>query len=279
MSRAPQSGDVRVRGLGGVGGAARVQGEGRNTRGPSAPPSSRYRDSYKPMTKASRAQRASEGIVIVPSLATNNARGAKGPCGGPVGATTCANCSADSRMSGPLWVRAHRRVYFLQRWPSLRAMHLRCRRAVDRCDGDIRDKPAGSHYPPIPSSWRGDLAASVHQQRVNQHHGIQSTERFGVGTDPENDGFTKELTRADVAAVVRGSGCRGPENGRYANRETALMFPIVSKSTWVSPQSARRISSREMTSAGLEASSSSSGGGCRWILIRRPSSHSSAWPA
>ena len=35
----------------------------------------------------------------------------------------------------------------------------------------------------------------------NQHHGIQSTERFGVGTDPDGDGFTDELTRADVTAV------------------------------------------------------------------------------
>lgn len=37
------------------------------------------------MAKASRAQRASEGTVVVMSLATNNARGAKGPCGGHVG--------------------------------------------------------------------------------------------------------------------------------------------------------------------------------------------------
>jgi hypothetical protein len=35
----------------------------------------------------------------------------------------------------------------------------------------------------------------------NQHHGIQSTERFGIGTDPDGDGFTNELTRADVTAV------------------------------------------------------------------------------
>jgi hypothetical protein len=85
MSRTPQSGDVRVRGLGGVEGAARVQGDGRNTRGPSAPPPSGHGDSHKPMVKASRAQRASEGTVVVSSLATNNARGAKGPCGGHVG--------------------------------------------------------------------------------------------------------------------------------------------------------------------------------------------------
>ncbi len=36
----------------------------------------------------------------------------------------------------------------------------------------------------------------------NQHHGIQSTERFGRDTDPDGDGFTNELTRADVTAVT-----------------------------------------------------------------------------
>jgi RNA-directed DNA polymerase len=48
-------------------------------------PSSRQRDSYKPPAKASAAQRESEGTVVVTSRATNNARGAKGPCGGNVG--------------------------------------------------------------------------------------------------------------------------------------------------------------------------------------------------
>ena len=36
----------------------------------------------------------------------------------------------------------------------------------------------------------------------NQHHGIQSTERFGLDTDPDGDGFVNELTRADVTAVT-----------------------------------------------------------------------------
>jgi Di-haem oxidoreductase, putative peroxidase len=36
----------------------------------------------------------------------------------------------------------------------------------------------------------------------NQHHGIQSEERFGVGVDADGDGFTDELTRADVTAAV-----------------------------------------------------------------------------
>ncbi len=36
----------------------------------------------------------------------------------------------------------------------------------------------------------------------NHHHGIQSTERFGKDTDPDGDGVTNELTRADVTASV-----------------------------------------------------------------------------
>jgi hypothetical protein len=35
----------------------------------------------------------------------------------------------------------------------------------------------------------------------NHHHGIQSTERFGVNTDPDGDGFANEMTRADVTAA------------------------------------------------------------------------------
>jgi len=35
----------------------------------------------------------------------------------------------------------------------------------------------------------------------NHHHGIQSTERFGLDTDPDGDGFKNELTRGDITAV------------------------------------------------------------------------------
>jgi cytochrome c peroxidase len=35
----------------------------------------------------------------------------------------------------------------------------------------------------------------------NHHHGIQTSERFGDGTDPDGDGHYDELTRADVTAV------------------------------------------------------------------------------
>jgi hypothetical protein len=35
----------------------------------------------------------------------------------------------------------------------------------------------------------------------NHHHGIQTTERFGIGTDADGDGFVNEMTRADMTAV------------------------------------------------------------------------------
>jgi RNA-directed DNA polymerase len=67
-----------------------VQGEVRNTRGPSGQPSSRQGGSYKSMTKSSAVQRESEGIVVPKSEAQaertnavkNNAAGGKGPWDG-----------------------------------------------------------------------------------------------------------------------------------------------------------------------------------------------------
>jgi hypothetical protein len=50
---------------GGVRGAARVSGEERNTRDPSARPASWQGDSYKPKAKVNTAQRESEGIVVL----------------------------------------------------------------------------------------------------------------------------------------------------------------------------------------------------------------------
>jgi hypothetical protein len=36
----------------------------------------------------------------------------------------------------------------------------------------------------------------------NQHHGMQATERFGEGTDPDQDGVSDELTTGDITAVT-----------------------------------------------------------------------------
>ncbi len=36
----------------------------------------------------------------------------------------------------------------------------------------------------------------------NHHHGVQTEERFGIGADPDGDGFVNEMTRADVTAAT-----------------------------------------------------------------------------
>jgi hypothetical protein len=43
---------------------------------------------------------------------------------------------------------------------------------------------------------------AVTNAALNQHFGIQSTERFGVETDPDGDGVRNELTRGDVTALA-----------------------------------------------------------------------------
>jgi len=61
-----------------------VQGSVRNTRDPSALPSSGQGEPYKSKTKSVAAQRESEGTVVPSMVATNNAAGGKGPWGGRV---------------------------------------------------------------------------------------------------------------------------------------------------------------------------------------------------
>jgi hypothetical protein len=117
-------GPKRAAGPGGVQGAARVQGGERNTRGPSALPSSRQGGSNKSMTKSSAAQRESEGIVVPEreenALRTNavqkNAAGGKGPCGGHVdGAGKREGMAAKSGPNDPGGRRPSDKVRQLQR--------------------------------------------------------------------------------------------------------------------------------------------------------------------
>ena len=71
--------------LGGVRGAARVQGSTRNTRDPSAQPTSRLDGSNRPSAKATIAQRKSDGVIVPAMVATKNAAGGKGHERGHVG--------------------------------------------------------------------------------------------------------------------------------------------------------------------------------------------------
>jgi hypothetical protein len=66
----------------------------------------------------------------------------------------------------------------------------------------------GSHDPPtlVLRPWhQASNVVSIREftnNAYNHHHGIQTTERFGLNTDPDGDGFKNEMTRADVTAVT-----------------------------------------------------------------------------
>jgi RNA-directed DNA polymerase len=64
--------------LGGVEGAARVQGSSRNTRDPSAQPTSWLDDANRPSAKGGIAQRKSDGVIVPTRIAPHNAIGGKG---------------------------------------------------------------------------------------------------------------------------------------------------------------------------------------------------------
>ena len=67
---------------------------------------------------------------------------------------------------------------------------------------------AGSQDPPslVIRPWH--QAANVISLReftnnaMNQHHGIQTVERFGADTDPDGDGVMNEMTKMDVTAIT-----------------------------------------------------------------------------
>jgi hypothetical protein len=69
-------------------------------------------------------------------------------------------------------------------------------------------RSGGSHVPPSlvirPFHQAGQVVSlrEFTNTAFNHHHGIQSTERFGLDTDPDGDGVRNELTRADVTAVT-----------------------------------------------------------------------------
>ena len=80
-------------------------------------------------------------------------------------------CHLHKRMSGPIWERERRRLYFLHRWPSVRSMK-RIRQKVReltpswRCHADLREVIADLN--PVLRGWGNHFRTGNAAQRFNQ---------------------------------------------------------------------------------------------------------------
>ena len=187
----PQSGGARVAGLGGVEGAARVQGDGRNTRGPSARPGSGQRGAYKPTVKARRAQRASEGIVVASRRATNNARGAKGPCGGGGdGAGTGEGMTGTTGSNSPHRHPTMDKVRHLQR----------------RLWGAAKRSPERRFHALMDRIWRRDVLQRA-WERVRRNRGAAGVDRETLAAVEQ---YGVERLLDEIGAALRAGTYRPP---------------------------------------------------------------------
>jgi retron-type reverse transcriptase len=213
MSAVPQSGGVRAAGLGGVGGAARVHGDERNTRGPSAQPLSRQRGSYKPTAKASAAQRESEGTTVVTRPATNNAGGAKGPCGGNVGrASTREGMTGATGSNHPEGRKPLDKVRQLQR----------------RLWSTAKRQPGRRFHALLDRIYRRDVLWEA-WRRVKRNRGaagvdamtLAAVEQWGV------EGFLEDLGARLQAGTYRPSAVRRRYIPKADGRQRPLGIPTV----------------------------------------------------
>ena len=209
-------------GSGGVRGAARVQGEARNTRDPSAQSLSGRGGLNKPKAKLGTVQRESEGIVV-PSTgamspgtkaATNNAVGGKGPCGDQGGgAGTRKGMAGKTGPNDPGGIMPRDKVRLLQR-----QLWIAAKRAPGRRFHALYD-----HL------WRSDVLREA-WRRVRANRGaagvdrqsIGSVERYGV------EPFLEELRTALQAGEYRAQLVRRRYIPKADGRQRPLGIPTVS---------------------------------------------------
>ena len=158
--------------LPGVEGVARVQGAARNRRDPSAVPSSGQERSYKAKSKASAAQRKSEGVVVPSMAATNNAVGGKGPCFGHAdGEGKREGMVGSLRPNTPFDDTVEVKAPQPQGPLQSRAKRLACgSRPTDTLSWrDNHRNPRRSRRPSVQARTRGPSASRV---RENRKHGL-----------------------------------------------------------------------------------------------------------
>jgi hypothetical protein len=162
-----------VFGPGGVRGAARVPGEARNTRDPSAQSLSGRGGLNKPKVKSGAVQRESEGIVVPETGAmspgtkavTNNAAGGKGPCGGRAGeAGTREGMAGQTGPNDPGGILPRDKVRLLQR-----QLWIAAKRGPGRRFHALYD-----HL------WRDDILQEA-WRRVRANRGAAGVDRQSIG--------------------------------------------------------------------------------------------------
>ncbi len=130
-------------------------------------------------------------------------------------------CHLQKRMSGKLWERKRERVYFLQRWPSPRAMK-RVRQRVkeltprSRCHADLRDVIADLN--PVLRGWGNYFRTGNAARKFNQLDGYVwrrlrtlRVQRKGRNLGPgEADGWTRDYFHGLGLTRLRGT-IRYPE--------------------------------------------------------------------
>ena len=172
-----------------------MHGEVRNTRDPSAWPTSGQGAPYKPEAKSAAAQRESEGIVVPTIAATNNAAGGKGPWGDRVaGAGKHKGMAAKSGPINPSGDEPREKVRRLQR-----RLWVAAKRSAGRRFHALYD-----HI------WRGDVLREA-WGRVRANRGaagvdretLADIERYGVARMLEEIGATLRAKEYRPGVVLR----------------------------------------------------------------------------
>jgi RNA-directed DNA polymerase len=208
-------------GSGGVWGAARVQGEARNTRDPSAQSLSGRGALNKPKAKSVTVQRESEGIVVpqsgVRTLRTNtvknNAVGGKGPCADRAGgAGTREGMAGVTGPNDPGGVSPRDKVRLLQR-----RLWIAAQRAPGRRFHALYDHIHRSDV--LWEAWRrvraNRGAAGVDRQSLD------GVEQYGVGK------FLEELATELQAGEYRAQMVRRRYIPKADGRQRPLGIPTV----------------------------------------------------
>jgi len=160
------------------------------------------------MAKASGAQRESEGTVVVSSLATNNARGAKGPCGGHVGrASTREGMTGTPGSNSPSGHPPADKVRQLQR-----RLWVAAKRSPERRFHALMDR-----------IWRADILQEA-WRRVKRNRGAAGVD--GVTLDAVEQYGVERLLQELGAALRAGTYRPQPGLRRYIPKADGRQRPL-----------------------------------------------------